>query len=179
MGDDSPYSKGGSAAWAKRRRRRTSRPSFSSYVVARVVYESVSFEEQPKTLKIREFAKANQRSRTSAERRFRYILENLNGGVLRGRFKDQHIISGKWIADFYFPEFRLVIEIDGPIHMTANQSARDRRKDLDCQRFDMTVLRFANEEIFGNRTALVEKLRSAWREAKSRKNLIIGTRRPV
>jgi len=90
-------------------------------------------------------------------------------------FKREHVVSGKWIVDFFFPEIRLAIEVDGSVHNTQVQRAKDLKKDSDCMRFDITVLRLRNAEIFGDRDWLIEKLRASWREAKDRENRIIGT----
>ena len=124
--------------------------------------------------RVRQFAAANKRNPTNAERRFRHILMRLNGGALRGRFRTQHPVSGKWIVDFFFPEVRLAIELDGGHHGRGEQGERDRIKERDCRRFDITLVRFTNAEVFRNPAALVEKLRSAWATAGTRKNVIVG-----
>src|SRR3981081_2382284 len=111
---------------------------------------------------------------TRAEAELERILNSLSGGILRGKFKREHVVSGKWIVDFFFPEIRLAIEVDGLAHSSDVQRAKDREKDSDCRRFDITVLRLRNSEIFGNRDRLVEKLRTAWSSAKQRSNRIIG-----
>ena len=94
---------------------------------------------------------------------------------MRGKFKREHVVSGKWIVDFFFPEIRLAIEVDGSVHNTQVQRAKDLKKDSDCRRFDITVLRLHNAEVFGDRDLLMRKLRVGWREAKDRENRIIGT----
>jgi len=114
-------------------------------------------------------------SPTRAEAELERILNSLNGGVLRGEFRREHVVSGKWIVDFFFPKIRLAIEVDGSVHNTQVQRAKDLKKDSDCKRFDITVLRLRNAEIFGDRAWLIEKLRASWREAKDRENRIIGT----
>ena len=124
--------------------------------------------------RIRQFAAANKWNPTNAERRFRHILMRLNRGVLRRRFRTQHPISGKWIVDFFFPEVRLAIELDGGHHGHGEQAERDRIKERDCRRFDITLVRFTNAEVFRNPVALVEKLRGAWANAGARKNVIVG-----
>jgi very-short-patch-repair endonuclease len=124
--------------------------------------------------RIRQFAAANKRNPTNAERRFGQILMRLNGGVLRGRFRTQHPISGKWIVDFFFPEVRLAIELDGGHHGRGGQAERDRIKEKDCRRFDITLVRSTNAEVFRNPAALVEKLRGAWAAAGARKYVIVG-----
>lgn len=95
---------------------------------------------------------------------------------MRGKFKREHIVSGRWIVDFFFPEIRLAIEVDGSIHNTPDQQAKDRKKDQDCERFDITILRISNAEVFGDRERLVGKLRAGWSAAKNRENKIIGKR---
>ena len=84
-------------------------------------------------------------------------------------------MSGKWIVDFFFPEIRLAIEVDGSVHLRRDQQKRDRLKDADCARFDVTVLRLRNHEVFGSRERLIRKLRDAWLKAKRRRNHIVGT----
>lgn len=42
---------------------------------------------------------------------------------------------------------------------------RDALKTADCERAGITLLRLTNEEVFGERASLIEKLRNAYREA--------------
>lgn len=121
------------------------------------------------------FAKRMRSRPTRAERCLVEILNSLNHGVLKGRFSEQYAVSGKWIIDIFFAEIRLGIEIDGSAHDGPKQRARDRAKERDCERFDVTLIRVRNSEVFGNRERLVQKLRGGWRAALDRKNRIIGT----
>ncbi|WP_193370079.1 endonuclease domain-containing protein [Pelagibius marinus] len=111
---------------------------------------------------------------TPAEAAFEQFLLELGGGVLKGEFKSQHVASGKWILDFFFPKIRLAVEIDGSIHRKPEQMVRDRQKDEDCARFDITLIRITNEEAFGDKEVLAAKLRDGWRQARRRENKIIG-----
>ncbi|WP_201860157.1 endonuclease domain-containing protein [Microvirga soli] len=159
----------------RKRQRQNPRPStFSGIVLPGVVGEAgwstLGYNEST----IRRFARTNRRNPTSAERHLHRILNDLNGGVLRGSFKVQHPISGKWIVDFFFPEIRLAIEVDGSVHQLEAQKVRDAEKDRDCERFDITLIRVRNAEIFGEREMLISKLRAAWVKAKRRENRIIG-----
>ena len=65
------------------------------------------------------------------------------------------------MVDFYYPEYKLAIEIDGGIH--------DRRKDYDELRqqeieskFNI-VIRVKNEEIADNCVVLIKKIREVIR----------------
>lgn len=76
--------------------------------------------------------------------------------------------------DFFFKDIRLAIEVNGSIHREPSQMKRDALKASDAARFDITLLTIWNEEVFGNRDDLIEKLRSGWRMALYRENKIIG-----
>ena len=70
----------------------------------------------------------------------------------------QRVISG-WIADFYFPADKVVVEIDGGSH--ANQVAYDRLRDEVMQRHGLTVLRFTNEQVDSDLDGVIESIRAA------------------
>lgn len=142
--------------------------------MARVIGEPAFFNESWKRSKILEFADYRRANPTQAESELSGILNDLNDGILRRRFVREHVISGKWIVDFYFPEVRLAIEVDGSIHLTGHQLRRDKLKNVDCAKFDITILRITNSEVFSCREKLIEKLRSGWREALSRQNRVIS-----
>jgi very-short-patch-repair endonuclease len=146
-----------------------------SLVIPRLVHEPSLIALSYPTCKVRRFASEHRKRRISAEARMKTILTTVNGGALKGRIKYQHVISGKWIVDFFVPEIRLAIEVDGDYHLQKSQAIADLQKEKDCARFDITLVRVHNNEVFGNREALLEKLRDGWRKAKARKNTLIGT----
>ncbi len=143
-------------------------------MLARVTGEAGFSDPAPRPSRILGFATARRKRPTPSEARLEVILNQLNGGVLRGRFKREHAISGKWIVDFFFPEIRLAIEVDGSFHQSDDQIRKDAIKEADCARFDITLLRITNAEVAGHREKLVRKLRAGWRQALARKNRIIG-----
>lgn len=153
--------------------------TFSGIVVPRIVGEHDERLNIEKTSHVTRFANRRRRTPTPAERELDRILSDLNGGVLKGRYVREHVISGKWIVDFWFAEIRLAVEVDGSIHDLEYQKRRDRLKDADCARFDITVIRISNSEVFGDRGRLIEKLREGWRLAKRRPNHLIGKRFPI
>jgi len=157
---------------ASKRGRRTS--IISAVVLPRVIGDPPVFGPVYSRSYISRFASRMRRKPTQAEREFKNFLLSLNGGVLRNRFKMQHVASGRWIIDFFFPEVRLGVEIDGSIHRTHAQKRRDRQKDKDCAHFDITLLRVTNSDVFGNKNALATKLRYGWHQAIRRHNGIIG-----
>jgi very-short-patch-repair endonuclease len=103
---------------------------------------------------------------TRAERALATVLNEVNGGALEGRFRREWVCGGRWIVDFYFPEVRLGIEVDGGYHRSTAQRGRDLLKGSALELVGITLLRLTNEEVFGDRERLLEKLRHAWREAR-------------
>ncbi|MCK9352165.1 MAG: endonuclease domain-containing protein [Candidatus Paceibacterota bacterium] len=71
-------------------------------------------------------------------------LKNKQLGV---KFRRQHSF-GKYIADFYCPEKRLVIEIDGSQHM--EQEKYDRERTHYFESLGLEVLRFWNSDVNTN-----------------------------
>lgn len=58
----------------------------------------------------------------------------------------QYII-GSYIADFYIPEARLVIELDGSQHFQAEGQEYDRKRDAVFRNRGLTVVRYANCDV--------------------------------
>jgi very-short-patch-repair endonuclease len=55
---------------------------------------------------------------------------------------------GPWHLDFYWPEARFVVEVDGyQFHSSRYRFERDRRKDNDLRRADIEVMRIVLREI--------------------------------
>jgi leucyl-tRNA synthetase len=55
-----------------------------------------------------------------------------------------------YIADFWVPRLKLIIEIDGSIH--SSQVGYDRNRDSIMQSHGLRVARFKNEDIYRDRT---------------------------
>jgi len=61
-----------------------------------------------------------------AERRAWYLLRDRNLGGLK--FRRQQTIN-HYTVDFYCPELRLAVELDGGVHSQPSQLKRDKEKD--------------------------------------------------
>ena len=166
-----PRSKGNWAGWFKRREKKKSkRPTLeklNSYLsgIGYVVGESRNDNYQYTRSHILNNADDRQKNPTRAEKKLETILNELGGGSLKGKFSREHVISGKWIVDFFFHEIRLAIEVDGSSHNSNYQKQKDAIKELDARRLYITVLRITNSQVFGNRQDLVNKLRGGWQQA--------------
>jgi len=78
------------------------------------------------------------------------LWSRLRGKQLNGlQFYRQKII-GNYIADFYCPKSRLVIEVDGGQHLDVEAREKDRERDNYMEKAGITVLRFTNNDVLGN-----------------------------
>jgi len=74
----------------------------------------------------------------------------LNKKQIEGlRFKAQHPID-KYIADFYCHPLKLVIEIDGGIHLTRDQKEYDFGRTEELNNHGIKVIRFTNDEVINH-----------------------------
>jgi very-short-patch-repair endonuclease len=95
--------------------------------------------------KLVERAKELRKNMTKAERKLWYeYLRNFKYRVHRQRPIDQFIV------DFYCPELKLVIEIDGDSHNSENTQAYDLERTQVLEGYELTVIRFTNQEVLTN-----------------------------
>lgn len=83
-------------------------------------------------------------------RKQRTAAENVLWSVLRGKkfhgykfYRQQPVAS--YIADFYCPKLRLIIEVDGEIH--ENLKERDNYRSKELKRMGLLVVRYTNQQI--------------------------------
>ncbi len=69
---------------------------------------------------------------------------------------------GPYVADFLCHELRLILELDGAVHLEAAQIARDRNRDANLQALGYRVLRFTNHQIQNDLESLLEAIRSLY-----------------
>ena len=65
------------------------------------------------------------------------------------RFSRQKVL-GKYIADFYCAEAKLVIELDGSEHYTEQGRQSDAERTAFLEEYGLTVIRIPNMEIHKN-----------------------------
>jgi len=73
------------------------------------------------------------------------LWNELKGKQILGlRFRRQHPIS-KYIVDFYCHSAKLVIELDGKIHLAKKEQDKERTKEIE--ELGLQIIRFQNEEV--------------------------------
>ena len=73
------------------------------------------------------------------------------------RFRKQHPI-GPYVADFYCPAARLVIEIDGLTHDFHDAAEHDRRRDAYMRGLGLELLRISAADVFADVDAIAQSL---------------------
>lgn len=100
---------------------------------------------------------------TKAEKILWNFLSNKKLGV---KFRCQHPIN-QFIADFYNHELKLVIEVDGEIHLQKQTIEYDEMRTAVFNYYGITVIRFTNEEIFIKVADVISKVEQKIKELKT------------
>lgn len=80
----------------------------------------------------------------------------LQNKKLNGRkFRRQHSV-GNYILDFYCPQEKLAIELDGAYHFTGAGYEADQERDSYLKHLGIRVLRFENKEVFHDVVRVLE-----------------------
>ena len=74
------------------------------------------------------------------------------------RFRRQYSV-GNFVLDFFCPEIKLDIELDGEIHEQWITQEYDHYRDEQMRNLGITVLRFANHDITGNLDIVLRRIR--------------------
>jgi len=82
------------------------------------------------------------------------------------RFSRQKVL-GKYIADFYSAEVKLVIELDGSQHYDADEMRKDAERTVFLESYGLTVIRIPNNEITGNFRGVCEYLDAVIKQSLS------------
>lgn len=97
-------------------------------------------------------AKELRREMTPAEK---ILWEELRANKLGVHFRRQQVIQG-FIVDFYCHKVGLVIEVDGDIHDL--QKEEDERREKALSALGLRVVRFGNDEVVREVSAVVGKI---------------------
>lgn len=114
--------------------------------------------------KIRNFAREMRKNPTDAEKLMWMNLRNrkLSGKKFNRQFVIQHggykTSVNYFIADFHCHEHKIIVEIDGDIHL--HQVEYDKIREEILEELGYKVIRFKNEEVLSDISKVLAKLRS-------------------
>ena len=111
----------------------------------------------PYNKRLNKFARELRQNMTEAET---FLWLRLRKRQLKDcRFYRQRIICN-YIVDFYCPDARMVIEIDGGQHYEEKGMKKDAERDRHLADLGLTVIRFSAREVFENPEGVLEKIYS-------------------
>ena len=115
----------------------------------------------------------NRKEQTPTRRRLRGEspkAERLLWWRLRGKqldelkFRRQYGV-GDYVIDFYCPEAKLAVELDGESHFEPAARLNDATRQAFIESYGIRVLRFTNPQVYDNLDGVVEEI---WRIATER-----------
>jgi len=104
---------------------------------------------------LKHFRKKLRNNGTSAEACLWRILKGRQVGGLK--FRRPHSFNN-YILDFYCPEIRLAIELDGAYHFTQEGQESDQIRDKYLNSYGIHVLRYENKWVFEQADQIVEEI---------------------
>ncbi len=86
------------------------------------------------------------------------LWRELKGSKLGKKFRRQYGI-GSYSLDFYCPDLRLGIELDGNTHDTQQAYDYDQKRTEFIQSQNIKIVRIQNKEVLNNLDAVVEEIK--------------------
>ncbi|MCK9426231.1 MAG: endonuclease domain-containing protein [Ignavibacteriaceae bacterium] len=115
------------------------------------------------------YNKSSEKQKRRLLRQNQTYLEEILWLHLRNRkclgikFRRQYSID-QYVVDFYAPEIKLAIELDGGVHNESDQKAYDAIRQKYIEHFGVTFCRLTNEEYEGNPEKALLKIEVAIKE---------------
>ena len=107
--------------------------------------------------KLKNLARHLRKKMTEAEK---ILWSKTRRKQLGCQFYRQRIL-GNYIVDFYCPEARVIVEVDGGQH---NESGKDKKRDTWLANQGFKVIRFWDNEVLKNIEGVIQKLREEIQE---------------
>ena len=85
------------------------------------------------------------------------------------RFSRQKVL-GKYIADFYCAEAKLVVELDGSQHYEDGNMEKDAERTAFLEGYGLTLIRIPNNEVCKNFQGVCEYIDAVVRQSLSQKS---------
>ena len=107
-----------------------------------------------------EARRALRNNLTSAEA---VLWNRLKSGQVGGRkFRRQHSV-GEFILDFYCPQEKLAVELDGAGHFTASGNLHDAARTEYLNAAGIRVIRFENKLIWSSLESVLHSIENSFR----------------
>jgi very-short-patch-repair endonuclease len=101
--------------------------------------------------------KLRQHQTNAEELAWRFLR---NRQMLGYKFKRQYSVD-HFVIDFYSPELKLAVEIDGGSHINPEQQKKDISRQKYLEAFDIKFVRIKDDELFDNPDKTFNKIEQA------------------
>ncbi len=102
------------------------------------------------------FARMLRQEFTEAEDK---LWQKVRGHRLGAKFRRQHPID-KFIVDFYCFEKKLIIEVDGGIHLDPDVKKNDKQRQTLIESLGYRFLRFTNDEVLKDTEKVLQRIKA-------------------
>jgi very-short-patch-repair endonuclease len=108
----------------------------------------------PYDRRLRDRSQQLRNEMTAAEE---FLWSGLQGKQLGCWFYRQKPV-GEYIADFYCPKAKLVVEVDGGQHLSHDTTEYDKVRNEYISGMGLVVLRFTNQQVLTNKKEVLSKI---------------------
>jgi very-short-patch-repair endonuclease len=113
----------------------------------------------------------NPLNKTEQKKRRQYLRKNMTRAekLLWSKLRSQNLSDlkfrrqygiGNYVVDFYCPELKLAIEIDGDVHGYIERIETDNRRANYIHSLGIRILRFTNQEIIESMESVLQSILS-------------------
>lgn len=81
------------------------------------------------------------------------------------KFRRQYSVD-HYVIDFYCPEIKLAIELDGSVHDNPDQKKYDAYRQEYLEKYGITFCRITNDELMGNANMAFKQIEAAIKNTK-------------
>ena len=106
---------------------------------------------------LKDYRRNLRKKQTPAEASLWSLLKNKQAFGLK--FRRQTSIEN-YIVDFYCPQYKIVIELDGEPHFTQEQADKDQKRDKRLKELGHYVLRYENRIVFDHPDFIFDDIKS-------------------
>lgn len=106
---------------------------------------------------------------TSAEK---ILWSHLKGKQIEGcKFRRQYSVA-QFVIDFYSPEIKLAIEVDGDSHFQTGVPEYDKERQQFIESTRISFLRFTNDDVQSNLSSVCEVIRHKIMDLRQEQNVL-------
>jgi len=93
-----------------------------------------------------------------------FFWQQVKGSQLEGRKFRRQTSIGSFVVDFYCPEEKLIVELDGEVHFNEEAYKYDKERTEYLESLGIRVIRFENSEVLKNTEYVFKKIKTCFKK---------------